>query len=801
MNRLLNWLNDRTDFRRLGREMLYERVPGGARWRYVWGSTLVFTFVVQVITGLMLWTAYSPSAQTAWESVYYIQNVMTLGWLVRGIHHFAAQVMIVLLVFHVVQIVVDGAYKAPREVNFWLGIILMQIVLGLALTGYLLPWDQKGYYATRVATNIARATPVVGQQVQELAQGGKEYGHHTLTRFFALHAGILPALLVGFLVLHLAAFRRHGVTAPEPHKGPDVAFWPDQVLKDSVACLAVLAGVMGLAIWRHGAELNPPADPSEAFSAARPEWYFLFLFRFLKFEWVERFGLAFGAIYVPGALMLVFVLMPILAYFKWGHRFNVAFLFVVLFGSLALTAVAIWEDREDPEHQLALVNAERDAHRAVELAELPGRIPVEGAIKLLREDPFTQGPRLFAKHCASCHRWDGHDGRGKMVYETSPKAAELQQQIAEYEQILDGATAGKAHQMKVELERQLDELEDSGKATVAAYPTAVDLADFGGRAWMQAIVIDYSGHFAPLQHSAWYEEYRQQIAAGEAEDDARKKKLHAIWIAAEMAVAESRLDVQAMRLARLQERRLAFQADALRGLAVDDELAHVAQRITAQEEAIAETEEAIATFEAELKVGPKQEFDAVWEGYLSTILDPAPPADPEEGEWPSEMAAWSAQSGKVLQQPENAEHLEGLVEYLVSLGGRGDLELDADKVELGAEVANNGEVAAGEIDACANCHDTLTDDFVLSAEGFGYPDLAGYASATWLKAFLSDPGTEQFYGKKNHMPAYGARMSPQDLDLLVRWMARDYPATNVHPYPSQREALQQALDARKSPTP
>ncbi|MCA8998691.1 MAG: cytochrome b N-terminal domain-containing protein, partial [Planctomycetaceae bacterium] len=145
MQRLLNWMDHRTGFRKLMSEALYEPIPGGARWRYVWGSTLVFTFVVQMITGFCLWMSYSPSATTAWESVYYIQHQMTLGWIVRGIHHFAAQAMIILLVLHLMQVVIDGAYRAPREVNFWLGLILMQIVMFLGLTGYLLPWDQKGY--------------------------------------------------------------------------------------------------------------------------------------------------------------------------------------------------------------------------------------------------------------------------------------------------------------------------------------------------------------------------------------------------------------------------------------------------------------------------------------------------------------------------------------------------------------------------------------------------------------------------------------------------------------------------------
>src|SRR5258708_23130249 len=110
------------------------------------------------------------------------------------------------------QVIIDGAYKAAREVNFWLGLILMMIVLGLSLTGYLLPWDQKGYWATKVATNIAGITPVVGDQVQELAVGGVNYGHQTLSRFFALHAGLLPALLTGFLALHIYVFRRHLLT-------------------------------------------------------------------------------------------------------------------------------------------------------------------------------------------------------------------------------------------------------------------------------------------------------------------------------------------------------------------------------------------------------------------------------------------------------------------------------------------------------------------------------------------------------------------------------------------------------------
>ncbi len=459
MNRFLNWLDDRTGIRHSLDEALYEPIPGGARWRYVWGSTLVYTFVLQVITGICLWMSYAPSAQTAWESVYYIQYHMAWGWLVRGIHHYAAQAMVVLLALHLMQVVIDGAYRAPREVNFWLGMVLLAFVLGLLLTVYLLPWDQKGYYATRVATNIVGVTPVIGTPLQKLVQGGADYGHHTLTRFFAMHAGVLPALMVFFIMLHLAGFRRHGVTVADPNRGPDATFWPDQILKDAVAMLAVLVTVLGLAIFR-GTELSPPADPSSPFSAARPEWYFLFLFRFLKFEAIEHVGLAFGAIYVPSLIMLGLLAMPLVARWKFGHKLNVGFMTFLMVGIGYLTVLAMWEDAHDPDYQRAVATAEWKAERVKELAMAEAGIPVTGAVTLLQNDPLTQGPQLFAQHCASCHRYNGSDGTGQPVVE-----------------MVNG------------VEREVP-------------GTAADLGNFGSREWTKNVLVNYEHHFAPLKNAS-----------------------------------------------------------------------------------------------------------------------------------------------------------------------------------------------------------------------------------------------------------------------------------------------------------
>src|SRR5438445_3764680 len=193
--RLNTWLDHRTGHRKLVSALLIEHIPGGARWRYVWGSCLAFVFAIQLITGVLLMTSYSAGDSTAWPSVYFIQYQMDFGWFIRGLHHFGSQTMVVLLGIHMLQVVIAGAHLKPREVNWWLGLGLAGVVLGLSLTGYLLPWDQKGFYATQVATNIAGGIKYVGPFLQKVAVGGPEYGNHTLTRFFGLHVAILPGIL------------------------------------------------------------------------------------------------------------------------------------------------------------------------------------------------------------------------------------------------------------------------------------------------------------------------------------------------------------------------------------------------------------------------------------------------------------------------------------------------------------------------------------------------------------------------------------------------------------------------------
>ena len=157
----LNWLENRTGLGKALRAVFFERLPGGPRWRYVWGSTVVFAIAIECITGLFLALTYSPGVTSAWESVYHIQNSLPAGAWLRGIHLWTAEIMVVLLLFHLVQMVIDGAYRAPRELNFWFALASMALVLAIARTGYLLPWDQEALSGTKVAMSYVDKAPLV----------------------------------------------------------------------------------------------------------------------------------------------------------------------------------------------------------------------------------------------------------------------------------------------------------------------------------------------------------------------------------------------------------------------------------------------------------------------------------------------------------------------------------------------------------------------------------------------------------------------------------------------------------------
>ena len=407
MNGLLDWIDERTGLVATVRDWFQRPIAGGPAWRFVWPAAIVFGFVTEAITGLVLWMYYSPGAQTAWESVYYIQSQLSGGWLLRAIHYYTAQVMLVLVGVYLLQILVRGVYRAPREFLYWSVLLMGLMVLAFNLTGDLMPWDQNGHGCTQIRTGFLLLLPGVGESLLKLAIGGSNFGHLTLTRFVALHVGVFSAVMIGLLAVHAWLARRLGL---ETAKGssPGGAYWPGQALRDAVACAAVLVVVLALC-FQHGfggenagMELGAPANPAEPFAAARPEWSFRGLYEMTHLfspQWqiVPVFG-------ISGLVVGIFLLMPLIArFFPWGHAANLAFATVVVAGLVVLSWNSFARDRGDTHYQQALDAANHEAHRVKELARSPRGIPITGAITLVRNDPKTQGPRLFKQHCASCH--------------------------------------------------------------------------------------------------------------------------------------------------------------------------------------------------------------------------------------------------------------------------------------------------------------------------------------------------------------------------------------------------------------
>jgi ubiquinol-cytochrome c reductase cytochrome b subunit len=396
------------------REFLAEPVRGGARWSYVFGRALACLILLQVATGVLLGFYYSPSTQEAWGSVAFVQTQVTLGWLVRGLHHFGASAMVMLLVLHMAQVFWFGAYRRPRQLGWLTGVVLLLVTLAFSLTGYLLPWDQRGYWATRVVTSIAGTIPAVGDWLKAILQGGAEFGNLTLTRFFGVHVFVLPAALFAMLIIHVWLFRRHGVTAhwrraPGEIAGKAEPFWPRQVAYDLLFFALVVGAVAGVTIYRHGAPLEAPADPGANY-LARPEWYFLWLFELLHFL-PGRFEGIGVSVFVVAAVTFLAVLPFADRSPDASLRARKVHVSIAASGALALLVLTAWpmaRDARDPGARMQRQQADAEAKRALVLARQG--IPPGGAEELYLNDPHERGWRLFAVHCQACHKAHGKGG-------------------------------------------------------------------------------------------------------------------------------------------------------------------------------------------------------------------------------------------------------------------------------------------------------------------------------------------------------------------------------------------------------
>ncbi|MFQ5506749.1 MAG: cytochrome b N-terminal domain-containing protein [Planctomycetota bacterium] len=304
---------------RLGLSQLAESLltgkypPRTTSWLHTLGFAAFAVFVAQLITGVALAFHYVPSADHAYDSLRVLERDVPGGALLRGLHHWGSSAMVVLLFLHGLRVFLHGCYKKPRELTWILGLGLLAIVLGLSFTGYLLPWDQKAYFATKVGVNIASRAPLVGETLRSVLSGGPEIGPVTLNRFFALHVLVLPGMLLVLLALHLMQIQRHGITPVGARVGeagiPGPAYHPGHTVKEGLVAALALSLILMLAL-RLGAPLEAEAEAVDPTYQPRPDWYFAGAFELLKF--FEGPMEAVGTFWLPLALGLLLTLLPFL---------------------------------------------------------------------------------------------------------------------------------------------------------------------------------------------------------------------------------------------------------------------------------------------------------------------------------------------------------------------------------------------------------------------------------------------------------------------------------------------------------
>jgi ubiquinol-cytochrome c reductase cytochrome b subunit len=391
-------------------------VVPGVSFAYTFGWTLVLLFLIELVTGAALAAFYAPSTTDAWASVAYVQDRMPGGWFVRGMHVHAASALVIISGIHLLQAAIFGAYKRPREVTWWLGVLLMLLVLGFTITGYVLRWDQSGYWANQVEVGIAAGTPLLGGLLRRMLIGGNEYGNLTLTRFYMLHVVLLPALVTALTIGHIVLARRHGATPHwnRPVGEAPVRRWPSQTLLNAAAMMLVIAVLVFWTNNTHGVDLGAPADPSAAFDA-RPLWYFRWLYALRA---MAGSGEQVVAMVAPAVVVGVLVAVPLLD--RSGTRdpkkrlvwiATIVGLFVVI-GMLTLSSFRA--DSNDKALAKREHEEEMKAGRMRALAATKG-VPVTGPQDLLSTVPMYRARTLWAQRCAECHDADSEDRKGPII--------------------------------------------------------------------------------------------------------------------------------------------------------------------------------------------------------------------------------------------------------------------------------------------------------------------------------------------------------------------------------------------------
>ncbi|HEY5036670.1 MAG TPA: cytochrome b N-terminal domain-containing protein [Chthoniobacterales bacterium] len=407
--RIWKWIDDRLGIIELIGPAAKHLVPRDARWWYTFGSATLVAFVVQVVTGIALSFSYVSSASQAYQALQFISNDAPFGSFLRGMHYFGASAMVLMVGAHMAQTFLFGSYKFPREMNWITGVLLLGFTLAMGFTGQLLRWDQTATWSVVIAAEQAGRVPLIGNWLAQFILGGTTIGGATLSRFYAIHVFMIPALLFVFIALHLWLVLHHGIAEPpvagkpvhpetyrqEYHKElqkTGVPFWPDGAWRDFIVGTILIIAIALCALYFGPPVLGKPPDPSILQADPRPDWYLLWYFAVLALmpPSLEGYVMILGPVLV-GILLLI---VPMLN--NQGERapsrrpwaIAVVLLSVIMIGSLWIAgARSPWSPNFDPK-------------------------PLTPAIIGATSGAVFEGARLFQeKSCLNCHLIDGHGGR------------------------------------------------------------------------------------------------------------------------------------------------------------------------------------------------------------------------------------------------------------------------------------------------------------------------------------------------------------------------------------------------------
>jgi ubiquinol-cytochrome c reductase cytochrome b subunit len=406
------WLNHRTGIDALLRTALYEPIPGGARFAYVFGSGLLFIFISQIITGVFLALYYVPSADHAHTTVAYITKAVTAGSFLRSLHAYGASAMVIVLLLHLSQTYIYGAYKGKRELLWLSGCVLFALVLGMAFTGYLLPWDQRSYFATAVGTNAASEIPLVGESLKRMLRGGTDMGTLTISRFFVAHIFLIPACIFALLASHILLFRKAGAAGPvsedpyDPKQKPEL-FYPRQVLMDLSLTALLIIGLGALCFFMP-IQLGPPANPADAQYVPRPEWYYLPIFQWLKY-WHGAASVI-GVLVIPTVLVICVIALPFfdrsIERRPWKRPVAMGSYAFVMFVLVGLGLRSQYLDKHDPgvAQQLAKQEIEENDYMKKPFEAELSSSSLTSANAALADPLAAKGKTIFeAQSCNACH--------------------------------------------------------------------------------------------------------------------------------------------------------------------------------------------------------------------------------------------------------------------------------------------------------------------------------------------------------------------------------------------------------------